>query len=137
MRNYHENSSLITATEIAKLDAAFQRSWSRDTAFPPSQHKWTEENKALGQCVPTALVIVDFYGGGLAYDEEVNHCWNIFPDGSEHDFSRIQFAGDTNIRISRINAPTDLLESEKGKSVNNHQRYALLKQRVNQSLRRE
>lgn len=136
MKNYHETSLLITENEIAKIDAAFQLSWSRDTAFPSMQQPWSEENKALGQCVPTALVIFDLYGGVLAYDEKVNHCWNIFPDGTEHDFSRMQFSEGTRLRITRINTPEDFLESEKGKSATNPQRYLLLKQRMEASLRR-
>lgn len=136
MRNYHETSRLITAAEIERLDAAFQASWGKDTAFPANQEIWSEANKAFSQCVPTALVVFDFYGGEFAYDEGVNHCWNIFPDRTQHDFSRSQFTGAVPLRITRVNTREYFLETDKGKAVNNPQRYALLRQRVNQALQR-
>jgi hypothetical protein len=100
MKNYHEKSYLISPEEIAKLDAAFDTSWSRETCYPPQQGKWSIENKALGQCAVTVLVIHDVYGGTFAYDQNNDHYWNIFPDGSQHDFSRKQFPEGTIFNVT-------------------------------------
>jgi len=38
-------------------------SFNEDTCYPGLRDNWSKENKTLGQCVITALVLNDFFGG--------------------------------------------------------------------------
>jgi len=65
--------------------------WSRTTSFFPEE--WNQNNPARGQCLVTALVARDIFGGsivkGLIAGEE--HYWNFLRKGGEVDFTREQF----------------------------------------------
>lgn len=68
---------------VGKLDAltsALQKSWSADTSSTP---RWTETNRAKGQCAVTACVVQDYFGGDilntvatLPSSETVSHNFN-------------------------------------------------------------
>ncbi len=77
---------------------AIQDSWSKETSASPDE--WTSENPALGQCVPSSLVVQDFFGGELERLATVRngkretHYRNILPDGEIVDISRGQYPDD-------------------------------------------
>ncbi len=77
---------------------AIQDSWSKETSASPDE--WTSENPALGQCVPSSLVVQDFFGGELERLATVRngkretHYRNILPDGEIVDISRDQYPDD-------------------------------------------
>ena len=42
-----------------------RKAWCRETAHPSYQDRWSKENPSVGQCLVTALVIQDEYGGDI------------------------------------------------------------------------
>lgn len=81
------------------LRGAIERSWCAHTSQEPE--KWSALNPAGGQCVPTSLVVHDFFGGRiirLDLSKSANHklaeiCSHYFNevDGKWIDFSAEQF----------------------------------------------
>lgn len=130
MENLHETSTLLSKEEICKLEAAFNKSWIKDTCWPPQQAVWSQTNKSLGQCAVTALIIQDKYGGKIVFDKKNNHFWNILPDGTHHDFTRSQFADGTIFTISKMFSRKEILESKRGNEMCTKGRYNMLKLRV-------
>lgn len=66
--------------------------WTEKTSIDPDN--WSENNPAWGQCVITALIIQDIYGGELlraTVNNGISHYWNRLPNGKEIDLTRIQF----------------------------------------------
>lgn len=47
------------------LRAALFQCYTKDLCYPKIVEKWTEDNKCLGMCAITALVVNDFIGGGI------------------------------------------------------------------------
>ncbi len=130
MNNYHEPSEIISDSQIAELTKKFEESWSLESAHPESQNQWSNENKSLGQCAVTALIIYDMFGGEIAKNKQFNHLWNILPDGSQQDFSRNQFKGDNvDFTIDEITTKDKELNHEKASDANTVERYELLKQK--------
>jgi hypothetical protein len=135
MKNYHERSLLLKETDIAKLEKAFELSWCKETCFPATRDKWSETNKAFGQCAVTVLVVNELYGGKIAFDKENDHYWNILPDGSQHDFSRKQSLEGTVHTITAIKQRKDILDSDGAIKAQTLQRYTILRDKVVQALK--
>jgi hypothetical protein len=83
---------------LEDVERALRTAWDRDTSDDPAF--WTEDNRALGQCAVSALVIRAIYGGELVIatvlDRDGNrtpdgHAWNILPSGEAVDFAFDQF----------------------------------------------
>lgn len=136
MRNYHETSLLLPKLEIVRFERALRQAWCEETASPVLQNEWSAANPALGQCVPTVLVVFDYYRGSFAHDEGLNHYWNIFPDGTEHDFTREQITAGREPRRERNSTRRELIRGSRSQSARTADRYSLLKSRVHESLRR-
>lgn len=110
-----------------------RKAWCRETAHPSYRHKWSEDNPSVGQCLVTALVVQDKYGGDI-YSCKVgsnSHFVNII-DERIIDKTAEQFGGMGNIKyISgsfRKRARTSLLKNRDVKT-----RYELLKARLEES----
>lgn len=127
MKNYHEKSKLITPEEITKIELALENAWSKETTDPVEIENWTEENKALGQCAITSVLINELFGGRMIYDKANFHIWNEFPDGSQHDFSRSQFLDERMFSIYKYKTSGDILFDERGNKTNILERYTKLK----------
>jgi len=67
---------------IEELTKILEISWSKDTCTPSLQDSWNENNKALGQCAITALIVNDFLGGKImrCMSETGSHYYNIIND---------------------------------------------------------
>ena len=65
--------------EVCKI---VSMSISKDTCYPNLRDKWTDKNKALGQCAITALVLNDFLGGKImrCESESGSHYYNLIND---------------------------------------------------------
>ena len=83
---------------LEDVEQALRASWTRDTSDDPD--KWSEDNRALGQCAVSALVVRAIYGGDLVIatvlDRDGNrtpdgHAWNVLPSGESVDFAFDQF----------------------------------------------
>jgi hypothetical protein len=77
---------------------ALRAGWDRDTTDDPEH--WHEDNRAIGQCAVSALVVRAIYGGELVIatvlDRDGNrtpdgHAWNILPSGESFDAAFDQF----------------------------------------------
>lgn len=59
--------------------------WSADTCAPRMRERWSEKNRALGQCSITAFLMQDLYGGkvcGIPMDDGNYHCFNVVGEGT-------------------------------------------------------
>ncbi len=129
MLNLYQPSHLLSKEDFNKIGAAFEKSWGRDTTFPDLKHTWNDQNKALGQCALTSLIIFDLFGGKIIYNKENFHLWNELPDGTQQDFSRNQFKEERVFTIYKYKSKDEVLYDEVGKETQIEDRYLLLKER--------
>jgi len=129
MKNFHQKSSLISQKEIEKIEKALEVAWTIETTDPDSRDRWSEENKALGQCAVTSVLIFDLFGGRMIYDKANFHIWNEFPDGSQHDFSRKQFTDERIFTVYKYKTKEDILYDERGKKTHLEEKYNKLKEK--------
>ncbi|OGC99906.1 hypothetical protein A2701_01835 [Candidatus Amesbacteria bacterium RIFCSPHIGHO2_01_FULL_47_34] len=127
MKNLHQKSDLISPEMISNIEKTLVIAWSKETADPDSQDKWTDRNRALGQCAITSILIYDLFGGRMIYDKANFHIWNELPDGSQHDFTRSQFIDERVFSIYKYKTKDDILYDDRGKKTNIELRYKLLK----------
>lgn len=118
---------------------ALQESWDERTSSIPDE--WSECNRARGQCVPSSLIVQDYFGGelervmatGRALSE--SHYFNRLDDGGVIDSTAMQYTELAPVKFRRM--PVDLAQKN-CKSVREYvlkgeqtfARYALLKTRV-------
>ena len=83
---------------VADVERAIRGAWGRDTSDDPEG--WSEDNRAVGQCAVSALVVRAIYGGDLVIatvlDRDGNrtpdgHAWNVLPSGEVLDLTFEQF----------------------------------------------
>lgn len=62
--------------EVTKI---IELSFGKETCYPSLREKWNEENKTLGHCAITALIINDFLGGKImrCMCETGSHYYNL------------------------------------------------------------
>jgi hypothetical protein len=122
------------------LEKALENSWGSKTSSEP--FKWTKENKTLGQCAVTSLIIQDYFGGEIVRaiaklpdGKEISHYFNNI-SGIEKDFTRKQFPQGTIIPagIPRENASISNRECILSYTVTKL-RYDILKERVEKYIR--
>jgi len=108
----------------------FQKAWCRETAHPAYRNKWTEDNPSVGQCLVTALVIQERYGGDI-YSCKVGSCSHFINIIDERivDKTAAQFGDTDNIKYLagsfKLRTRSSLLKSKGVK-----ERYELLKARL-------
>ena len=51
--------------DIESLRSLLNLSWEKDTCSHGLRDKWTKDNKTLGQCAITSLIVNDFFGGKI------------------------------------------------------------------------
>jgi len=58
-----------------------------------SNLKWTEENKAKGQCGVTSLVVNDYFGGDILKTKDKDNFWHFYNliDDTLVDFTKSQY----------------------------------------------
>ena len=133
-----------------KVDAgilrdAIGRSWRKDTCSEPGE--WSRENPAAGQCVPTALVVQDFFGGKIirldlsrSANQRIadvrSHYFNEI-DGKGVDFSASQFGQDyfeVQQLLQNVKNVSEVKREELLKSEDVRRRYVILFVAVNKNL---
>ena len=115
------------------LKELLEKSWSADTCYPPLKGRWTKDNPSLGQCLVTALVVQDCFGGDLLYCKHSDHYWNMLPDG-EVDLTRGQFQKGTRICLDEVQPRDVALESQIARENLVLERYLLLKNNIDKTL---
>ncbi len=116
--------------DLLTLKERIKESWDRSTCYPPMQKEWSEENPSYGQCAVTALLIQDFYGGEILYNEVNDHFWNVLPDGTEIDLTRQQFKKPVSFNENIVCDREDILYSEVAQQFQTLNRYQRLKETV-------
>lgn len=91
---------------LEQLSAVLHDSWSATTAYHADRKKWSPDNKAIGQCTVTAMIVYDYFGGKIVrgYSEKYKlyHYWNEI-NGEKIDLTSSQFFPDRNdISFSKI-----------------------------------
>ncbi|KKR02457.1 MAG: hypothetical protein UT29_C0002G0019 [Candidatus Yanofskybacteria bacterium GW2011_GWA1_39_13] len=110
---------------------------TKETSFDPD--RWIPENPLWGHCAVVSLLANDFFGGGFVrafldgtpFADVGSHYWNVLPDGTEYDFTKVQF-GRTELQLKGKLTKSDgkpidreyLLKNEETKK-----RYELLRER--------
>ncbi len=114
------------------LTQALYESWGKDTAYKNDRGKWTEINRAAGQCTVTAMIINDYFGGkiyrGYSKKNNLYHYWNII-DGKKVDLTASQFDNDIHFDKVVLKKKDQLIKID-----NVRKRYYILKGRVDNYL---
>lgn len=87
--------------DLCDMYDALSEIWCAETCAPRMRHKWTKENKTLGQCSITAFLVQDYFGGevyGILRNDGNYHCYNVI-EGYIFDLTSEQF-GDEKLNYS-------------------------------------
>ena len=110
---------------LENLNKALQDSYTKDLCYEKVRDEWTEENKTLGMCAITALVVNDYFKGDIAKIkvDGISHYFNII-DNKIMDFTKNQFKKVIDYKGYKIvNRKDILIEDTKN-------RYQRLKEKV-------
>ncbi len=116
---------------IEDLNEAIKNSWCRETCLPRLQDNWSPEIPCYGQCVPTSLVVQDYFDGEILYCKHRKHYWNLV-DGEEIDLTKNQF-GEKEICFDDKRSRGYLLSCKHGKV---EERYNILKQKTTNEIKK-
>lgn len=105
---------------LNQLQQVLLRSYGKKTAHHKYKSKWSTENPACGQCVPTALLVQHYHGGEI--HKKKDHYFNVI-DGKVVDLSASQFENGFDYSNSKEKQP--ILEQSQ-----TLERFELLKERV-------
>lgn len=129
---------VLTVSVVAE---AIIRSCAKDTSADPDG--WTEENPTWGHCAVAALVLQDWFGGGLIHTRTTgsgfrrNHYWNRLPGGFDVDATREQFPPWTTFAGFEERTRDQLLDSSRNpKNAETRERYLLFRKRVDENLKK-
>ncbi len=109
--------------------------YDSSTAYEATQKIWSKENRSLGQCVVTALLVQEYFGGyikkGYIPERNMYHNWNEI-DGKKIDLTIEQIGSVPDVKYTKImtKSRNSLL---KNKSTST--RYFLLKKRVEKRIK--
>lgn len=130
MRNLYQPSKILSKDDFLKISKALAKSWCQETAtFADVTKKWSKDNPSYGQCLVSAAIINDLFGGKLVFDRVNHHYWNELPDGTWQDFTRVQFKNKTNFVVTKLKTKDEALYDEHGIKNKTADRYLLLKQK--------
>lgn len=105
--------------------------WTKETCVPSLRSNWSSENKELGQCAITALIVNDYYGGKImrCMTSTGSHYYNLIDD-EIIDLTVEQFMGEIPLYDEGAERTRDyLLSSEDTKA-----RYLMLQKNVKEIL---
>lgn len=89
-----QNVKITRSAELI-LEKCLKSVWSIDTCCPKNHARWNKEsNPWAGQCLVTALIVQDYFGGDLWYCKHYDHYWNKLENDLEIDLTINQFPPD-------------------------------------------
>lgn len=115
----------MTIDELKKI---LLEVYSKETAHPDWQDKWSKENPTCGQCVPTALLVQYYFGGDICRHNIESHYFNVI-NNHVVDLTKEQFDYDLDYSNSVVKQPDQ-------NKANVKQRFELLKDRVEEYVRK-
>ncbi len=134
MKNLYSPSKLLSKQEFSKIIRALEKSWSAQTAtFADTTQKWSSSNPPRGQCLVTAVLINDMFGGKLIYARENHHFWNELPDKTRQDLTRNQYKTPQEFVITKYKTKDEVLNDEYALKNKTKDRYNLLRQRFREN----
>lgn len=117
--------------EINKLIYILNHCWDNDTCYPEVLNEWSVDNRSLGQCAITSLLVNDYLGGSIykIIVNNIGHYFNLV-DNEIVDLTASQFDR-INIDYSNLKFKSreDLLLNADTKK-----RYNILKNKFNNCL---
>jgi hypothetical protein len=119
-----EKKPTVKQPTMDELEQALLKSYDKKTAHRKYKGKWTPENPAYGQCVPTSLLVQHFYGGEIYKHKD--HYYN-FIDGEFVDLSASQLKEPFDYPAGKPKQPA----LEQSQTL---ERFKLLKERVERHL---
>lgn len=77
---------------IKNLQEILMRCYSKDLCYPKIQNSWNENNKCLGMCAITSLIVNDYFNGEICkiYVDDISHYFNLI-EGEIIDLTSNQF----------------------------------------------
>ncbi len=111
-----------------ELKIELEKAWSRETCYPGCQNEWNPNNKTLGQCAITSLIINDYLDGKIMKTivNDIGHYFNLI-DNEVIDLTVDQFLGIIpNYKDSIEKTREYILENE-----DTNKRYTILKNKIN------
>lgn len=111
--------------KIKQLQQALLNSYSKDLCYEKIRNHWTEENRTLGMCAITALIINDYFKGQIAKIkvDGISHYFNII-DNKIIDLTKTQFKSEIDYKDYKIVHRNDILTED------TKNRYQRLKKKV-------
>lgn len=111
--------------DISNIKKALLKCYTKDLCYPKVQDKWNENNKCLGMCAITALIVNDYFGGDIC---------KIHVGGINHYFNMIDNKG-VDLTSSQFNHEVDyknyiVIDREKILTEDTNNRYNILKMRL-------
>lgn len=115
---------------IKELEKALLNSYEKELCYETVRENWTEENKTLGMCAITSLIVNDYFKGEIAKIkvDGISHYFNIIND-SIVDLTASQFNKKIDYKDYKIINREDVLTED----TNN--RYKKLKEKVTKKLK--
>ena len=110
---------------IKELEKALLNSYEKELCYEKVRENWTEENKTLGMCAITSLIVNDYFKGEIAKIkvDGISHYFNIIND-SIVDLTASQFNEKIDYKDYKIINREDVLTED----TNN--RYKKLKEKI-------
>lgn len=114
---------------IEELKDLLYECYSKDLCYFKLKEQWKENNKSLGMCAITALIVNDYFYGKICkiYVNDISHYFN-YVDNKIIDLTSSQFKCDINYDNYEVVARKDILNQD---TIN---RYNLLKEKINNLL---
>lgn len=120
---------------LSDLEKALRKSWIRETSYYADT--WTKENPAWGQCAVTALIVQDYFRGGiiralatLPDKRKLTHYFNRL-NSRDVDLTKEQIPAGSDLVIQQVDVP---LRGVVLSYADTARRYVLLRQRVKENL---
>lgn len=88
----------MTIRTTKELRIKLERAWCMETRSVSCHNTWDPGLPSVGQCVPTALIVQDVFGGVILRTNACTafaHYFNRLSDGTEVDLTRDQFPTET------------------------------------------
>ena len=102
---------------LKELNNLLYDCYSSETCYPKLKDEWTEENKTLGHCAITSLIVNDYFDGKIAKCnvQGISHYFNIIDD-EIIDLTKEQFGvnGPDYINYNLVSR-SDILDNENTK----------------------
>ena len=82
---------------IKTIKKALLECYSKDMCYYKGQDNWNENNKCLGMCAITSLIINDYFGGDICkmHIDDISHYFNLI-DNKIVDLTSSQFNDEIN-----------------------------------------